>query len=76
MPWGAIVRPDEGSVVLQGSFIVADAYAASLVQVRDIAMMLVLVCIDDAVGREGRRAAIRMMNDDDILYSEQVLSGM
>ena len=37
-------------------------------------MMLMLVCVDDAVGRESRRAAIRMVNDDDILYSEQVLS--
>ena len=36
-------------------------------------MMFMLVGADDAVGRETGRAAIGVMNDDDILYAEQVL---
>ena len=36
-------------------------------------MMLMLVGVDDAVGRETGRAAMRVVNDDDILYAEQVL---
>ena len=73
LPRRAIVRADEGGVVLQGGFIVGDAYAAARVQGRDVEMMFMLVGADDAVGRETGRAAIGVMNDDDVLNPEQVL---
>ena len=37
-------------------------------------MVLVFVCVDNAVGREGRRTAMRVVNDNDILDPEQMLS--
>ena len=36
-------------------------------------MMLMLVGIDDPVGRETRRPAVRVVDHDDILDPEQVL---
>ena len=52
---------------------VADTDAGALVETRDIAVMLVLVGIDDAVRRKTCRTAIRVMHDNDILDAEKML---
>ena len=36
-------------------------------------MMFMAVGVDDAIGREARCAAMRMVNDDDVLDPEEVL---
>jgi hypothetical protein len=61
---------EEGGVMFQWSLIVCDTNAASLIQARDIEMVLVPVGVDDAVSRETCRAAVRVVDDDDILYPE------
>lgn len=69
----AVMGSHQGGVVLQRRLIVGDADVASLVEVRDIEMVFMPVSVDDAIGGEGRRAAMRMVDDDDILDPEQML---
>jgi hypothetical protein len=65
--WCAVMDSHQGGVMLQRLLIVGDAYVASLVEVRDVELVFVPVGIDDAIGGEGRRTAMRMVDDDDIL---------
>src|SRR5690348_7583202 len=67
------MRPNKLRVTLQRSFVVLDADAAPVVKRRDISIVLALIGIDDPVGCESRRATIRVVNDDNVLYSEQML---
>ena len=73
MPWCPRMRSNQRGVLLQRSLIILNADAASLIEFRDIGLVLVFVCVDDAVGRKGCRTAMRVVNDHDVLYPEQVL---
>ena len=53
--------------MLQRCLIVGDAYAAPLVEIRNVDVMFVLVSADDFIGRKACGAAVRMVNDNDIL---------
>jgi hypothetical protein len=64
------MRADEGGVPLQRGLTVFDADAASIVEARDVRPVLALVGVDDAAGREARRSAVGVMNNDDIADPE------
>src|SRR5262245_45309235 len=71
--WRAAMRSDQSRVVLQRCFIIADADVASVVELRDINVVFVLVGIDDPIGRKACGATVRVVNDDDVLYREEML---
>src|SRR5262245_9454081 len=71
--WRAAMRSDQSRVVLQRCFIIADADVASVVELRDIDLVFVLVGVDDPIGRKACGAAVRVVNDDDVLYREEML---
>ena len=73
MRWCPGVRPNKRGVPLQRILVILNADAASLVQFRNVAVVFVSVCVDDAVGREGCRTAMRVVNDYDVLYAKQML---
>lgn len=54
VPWHAVVGSDQHRIVLQRGFIIADADAASLVQMRDIDVVFALVSINDPVSGKTR----------------------
>jgi len=68
--WRAVMGSDQSRVVFQRCFIVRDANVASIIEIRDIDVVFVLVGFDDSIGREACGAAVRVMNDDDILDAE------
>src|SRR5262249_48893619 len=69
----AVVQSDQRRIVLQRDFIVTDGDAVSLVQMRDINVVLALVSLDDPVSRKACGATVRMVNDDDLPDPEQML---
>src|SRR5215211_1243057 len=73
VPGRAGMRADERGVALERGLVVLDADAATIVERGDVGAVLVPVGLDDAAGREGRRPAMRVMDDDDILDPEQML---
>ena len=66
----AAVRPYQSGVMLQRCFVVADAYAASLVEFRNVDVMFVLVSANDSISRKACGATVRVVNDNDILDPE------
>src|SRR5215510_863985 len=44
-----------------------------LIEIGDVSVLFVLVGVDDAVGSKCRRAAIRVMHDDDIFDAKKML---
>jgi len=74
MPWCPGMGSNKLGVRPQRFLIILNADAASLVQFGDVGTVLVSIGIDDPVGCVACRTAMRVVNDDDILYAEQMLS--
>src|SRR5262249_23286964 len=69
----AKMRPNEGRVALQRCFIVLNTDAPAVVEPADVGLMLVPEGFDDAVRGKRRRAALGVVDDNDVLQAEQVL---
>src|SRR5262245_50810303 len=70
---GASRFSHQANVVLQRRSVIADTGARTLIEIRDVAVMLVSIRIGEAVNGKRRRTAIRVMHDDDILNAEKML---
>lgn len=74
MPWCPCMGSNKLGVQPQRLLVILNANAVSLVQFGDVGAVLVSICVDEAVGCVACRTAMRVVNDYDILYTEQMLS--
>lgn len=69
--WRPGMGPTERGVPLQRRLIILSTDAASLIEVRDVRMVLPFVGVDDAVGCKTCRSALRVVHNHDVLDAEQ-----
>lgn len=63
-------RSDQSGIVPQRLLIIGDADVVSLIKRRNVEVMFALICVDNTISGETCRAAVRMVNHNDILDSE------